>query len=73
MNQGSTKIAVRLNGKTVELIDGSSIGAFLSEYGVELRMVAVEYNGEILARDRWNATKLQDGDVLEIVQMVGGG
>jgi thiamine biosynthesis protein ThiS len=37
------------------------------------RLVAVEYNGEILHRQLWQETILQEGDRLEIVTIVGGG
>jgi len=35
--------------------------------------VAVELNREIVPRDRWAETALQEGDRLEIVHFVGGG
>jgi thiamine biosynthesis protein ThiS len=35
--------------------------------------VAVELNRDIVQRDRWSETLLQDGDRLEIVHFVGGG
>ncbi|MDX2256242.1 MAG: sulfur carrier protein ThiS [Pseudanabaenaceae cyanobacterium bins.39] len=37
------------------------------------RLVAVEYNGEILHRQLWENTIVQEGDRLEIVTIVGGG
>jgi sulfur carrier protein len=33
----------------------------------------VEYNGEILHRQYWSETEIQEGDKLEIVTIVGGG
>jgi thiamine biosynthesis protein ThiS len=35
--------------------------------------VAIELNREIVPRDRWAQTRLNDGDELEIVHFVGGG
>jgi len=35
--------------------------------------VAIELNREIVPRDRWAETALQEGDRLEIVHFVGGG
>jgi thiamine biosynthesis protein ThiS len=35
--------------------------------------VAVEHNGMIIDRDAYATTTLGDGDVVEIVRMVGGG
>jgi len=37
------------------------------------RLVAVEYNGEILHRQLWEKTVIQNRDRLEIVTIVGGG
>lgn len=37
------------------------------------RLVAVEYNGEILHRQFWEETQMREGDRLEIVTIVGGG
>jgi thiamine biosynthesis protein ThiS len=36
-------------------------------------MVVVERNGEIIARDRLAETSVDEGDTLEIVQMMAGG
>jgi len=33
----------------------------------------VARNGDVLPREKWPETTLQDGDVLEVVRMVGGG
>jgi sulfur carrier protein len=45
----------------------------LTQLGLNPRLVAVEYNGEILHRQFWERTTLQEGDRLEIVTIVGGG
>ncbi|HZC44018.1 MAG TPA: sulfur carrier protein ThiS [Acidobacteriaceae bacterium] len=35
--------------------------------------VAVERNGDIVARAKWVEVQLEEGDKLEVVQFVGGG
>jgi sulfur carrier protein len=35
--------------------------------------VAIEYNGEILHRQYWSGRVVEEGDVLEVVTIVGGG
>jgi sulfur carrier protein len=37
------------------------------------RLIAIEYNGEILNRQYWETQLIQEGDRLEIVTIVGGG
>jgi sulfur carrier protein len=45
----------------------------LEFWQINPRLVAVEYNGEILHRQFWTTTKIQPQDRLEIVTIVGGG
>lgn len=69
----STQIQITLNGATTSVREGSSLGDLLDNRGLERRMIAIEYNGEILPRRDYDATTLHTGDVLEVVHMVGGG
>ena len=46
---------------------------FLKEAGYDSRAVAVEYNDAILDKAAYETTKLQDGDVVEVVCFMGGG
>jgi sulfur carrier protein len=66
-------IALRVNGKPVELVEPTPLPDYLAGLGVDPRAIAVEVNGEILQRDEYGACTLRDGDVVEIVRMVGGG
>lgn len=69
----SKKIQIRLNGAIIDVEEGMSLGALIDSRGLERRMIAVEYNTEILPRYDYDDTLIQDGDQLEIVHMVGGG
>jgi sulfur carrier protein len=66
-------IRVQLNGIDTDVPHGTTLGGLIDSKGIERRMIAVEYNTEILPRHAYDATILNDGDRLEIVQMVGGG
>ncbi|HXM57379.1 MAG TPA: sulfur carrier protein ThiS [Candidatus Dormibacteraeota bacterium] len=66
-------IALRVNGRPVELADPTPLLDYLRDLGVDARAVAVEVNGEILQREAYAACTLGQGDVVEIVRMVGGG
>lgn len=66
-------ITLSLNGKTITAEAGTTLGRLLDDQGIVRRMIAVEYNGEILPRHQYDETTLADGDQLEVVQMVGGG
>ncbi len=66
-------IMLQVNGELKTCSSHLALPAFLKELGMNPRMVAVEYNGEILHRQFWDETEMKDGDRLEIVTIVGGG
>ena len=66
-------IALTVNGERRELEGPIKLPAFLKNLAVDPRYVAVARNGDVLPREEWPQTILQDGDVLEVVRMVGGG
>ncbi len=66
-------IQIQVNGKSQTCFPDLSVPELLTSIGLNPRLVAVEYNGEILHRQYWETTSLQEGDRLEIVTIVGGG
>ncbi len=62
-----------VNGKPREIDGATTLLGYLEQIGIDPRIVAVEYNGDIVKRDRYGEIELSDGDTLEIVRMVGGG
>jgi thiamine biosynthesis protein ThiS len=66
-------IALTVNGERRELDGPIKLTAFLESLAIDPRYVAVARNGDVLPREEWPETTLQDGDVLEVVRMVGGG
>jgi sulfur carrier protein len=66
-------IELTVNGKPRTIERPLTLSEYLEQLGINPQVVAVEHNGEIVRRERYGATKLGSGDVLEIVRMVGGG
>jgi sulfur carrier protein len=62
-----------VNGKPVELPEGSTVAALLEHLSVEAAKVAVERNQDVVPRGSWREAALSDGDQIEIVTFVGGG
>ncbi|MGB7248098.1 MAG: sulfur carrier protein ThiS [Phormidesmis sp.] len=69
----SDSIEIQINGELKTCSAGTRLPDFLRQVGLNPQLVAVEYNGEILARALWDSTVLQPSDRLEIVTIVGGG
>jgi sulfur carrier protein len=66
-------ISLQVNGKKIELDEPTPLLDYLRTLGVDPRAVAVEHNGEIIERARFEQVVLNDRDQVEIVRMVGGG
>ena len=73
MSGAAEGFEVLVNGQPRRVSPQSTVGDLLAELGRHPRTVAVEHNGAILPRDRYDATPLTTGDRLEIVGFVQGG
>ena len=73
MQSTERTIQIQLNGATIEVEQGISLGDLVDSRGLERRMIAVEYNTEIIPRYDYDDTTIRAGDRLEVVHMVGGG
>jgi sulfur carrier protein len=69
----SNQITLQINGEHRNCLSESSLPELLQQLGFNPRLIAVEYNGEILHRQFWSETKVKESDRLEIVTIVGGG
>ena len=64
---------IAINGEPQDLPAPLTVAALLEARGLAGKRVAVERNGEIVARSRHAETLLAAGDRIEIVVAVGGG
>lgn len=62
-----------VNGVERELADGLSISALVETEGIGRVAYAVEVNRLVVPRREHGERALEDGDVVEIVTLVGGG
>lgn len=62
-----------VNGETRNLADGGTVANLIVDLGLSERRVAVEVNKELVRRAQHPDHALADGDVVEIVTLVGGG
>ncbi len=67
------QITLQVNGESRTCTAQSPLMEVLQQLGYNPRLVAVEYNGEILHRQFWSETQVHEGDRLEVVTIVGGG
>lgn len=66
-------IEILLNGEVRSTGEGQNLSALLDELSLPDQRIAVELNGNVVARSEWANTRIVDGDRLEVVHFVGGG
>ena len=70
-NYRSMKVAI--NGETKELPDGISLNEMIEMLSLPPRMMAIEINQQVIRKQDWEGTRIDEGDKIEIVHFVGGG
>lgn len=64
---------LRLNGKDQEFESVATAADLLKALGIQQERVALMINEEVIRRASLPAAELHDGDIVEIITMVGGG
>jgi sulfur carrier protein len=64
---------ITINGKNIFLEDGYILAEYLKKKEYPIQRIAVEINGNIIPKSKYDTTILKDNDIIEIVSFVGGG
>lgn len=64
---------VTVNGDARELTLGTTVLELIQEFNLKPEVVAAQVNDTILNRDDFTIKTLEDGDVVELIRIVGGG
>jgi thiamine biosynthesis protein ThiS len=67
------KIEIQLNGKKYQIKMGYNLKDLLKLLKKDNKKVAIELNGEIADKNKYNKMFLKKNDKIEIVQFIGGG
>ena len=64
---------IQLNGDPHEIIRGSNLTKLLNQLKIKKNKVAIEVNGEIVEKTKYQNLILNKNDKVEIVHFIGGG
>ena len=62
-----------VNGETTSTHNGQSVGDLVVELGLGGRAIAVEVNKQLVPKRQHESHTLTEGDIVEVVTLVGGG
>ena len=63
---------VKINGEILDIC-GMSVSEYLKTTSYDITRIAIECNGDIVPKSKYDETILKDGDSVEVVSFVGGG
>ncbi|TWU39892.1 sulfur carrier protein ThiS [Novipirellula aureliae] len=66
-------ISITVNGQPVEIETTMSVKQMLNTIEVPPNYLAVEVNADVVVREDYATTMINDGDEVELVTLVGGG
>lgn len=66
-------VKIKINGEEKTIEEGITFRALLNKFEIKTIGIAVERNRQIVPKSTFDKEKVNDGDEIEIVRMVGGG
>jgi len=64
---------IQLNGDPYEVNGGTNLIQLLNKLKIQKNKVAIEVNGEIIQKEKYEFLVLNKNDKVEIVHFIGGG
>jgi len=64
---------IQLNGKQYQINTGINLNELLNNLKIKINKVAIEVNGVIIEKGKYQKLKLNENDKVEIVHFIGGG
>jgi thiamine biosynthesis protein ThiS len=66
-------MTIFINGEARELDGVSTLAGLLDALDLPKQRVAIELNKEVIRKQDWESTSVDDNDKVEVVHFVGGG
>jgi sulfur carrier protein len=64
---------ITVNGNIKEVYEGINVEELIASSFEKNKGIIVELNEKIVHRNHWSEQLLQEGDVLQLIQFIGGG
>lgn len=64
---------IRLNGNNFSCDDATTLEQLIKKMGLNGKRIAIELNEEIKPADQFTSIQLKEGDIVEVIEAIGGG
>ncbi|MDR0574601.1 MAG: sulfur carrier protein ThiS [Tannerella sp.] len=66
-------MVIKLNDKSYDVMEGMTLDRFIENLNIPVQGIAIAINYEVVPRNRWPETALEDGMALLMIHAVSGG
>jgi len=64
---------IMVNGREFHYEEGLTVANLLQKKGYTFRMITVKINGNVIKKDEYETTLINDGDNVQVLHHVAGG
>lgn len=64
---------IKINGSSYVFDDKITLDSIINQLNISANNIVAEVNGEVITKDKFNKTIIEDNAVIELVKFVGGG
>lgn len=64
---------IKLNGKIYTFDDNITLENIINQLNISSQNIIAEVNGEVITKDKFNKTVIENNSIIELIKFVGGG
>lgn len=64
---------IKVNGKLYDFNDNITLENIINQLNISSQNIIVEVNGNVITKEKFNKTVIENNSVIELIKFVGGG
>lgn len=64
---------IKVNGKLYDFNDNITLENIINQLNISSQNIIAEVNGEVITKEEFNKTVIENNSVIELIKFVGGG
>ncbi len=64
---------IKVNGKIYNFNDNITLENIINQLNISHQNIIAEVNGQVVLKEKFNKTVIEDNSVIELIKFVGGG
>lgn len=64
---------IKVNGRLYNFDDNITLENIINQFNISSQNIIAEVNGEVITKEKFNKTVIENNSVIELIKFVGGG